>query len=80
VLAHRCDWEGRTIVAVHNLSAQTDVVRIDVGDVPEEARIDDLLDGEVGVAALRGSTLELKLEGYGFRWFRVTAPERTPPP
>ncbi len=80
VLAHRCDWEGRTIVAVHNLSAQTDVVRIDVGDVPEGARIDDLLDGEVGVAALAGSAVELKLEGYGFRWFRVTPPEKTAAP
>ena len=80
VFAHRCDWEGRTIVAVHNLSPETDVVRIDIGEVPDGARIDDLLDGEVGVAKLEGSTLELKLEGYGFRWFRVTSPERTAAP
>jgi trehalose synthase len=80
ILAHRCDWEDRTIVAAHNFSAETEVVRIDVGDIPDGARIDDLLDGEVGVATLDGSALELKLEGYGFRWFRVTPPERAAAP
>jgi trehalose synthase len=80
VLAHRCDWEGRTIVALHNLSAETCIVRIEIGDVPRDARVDDLLDGEVNVAALDGSALELKLEGYGFRWFRLTPAERTSAP
>ncbi|HSL10381.1 MAG TPA: alpha-amylase family protein [Actinomycetota bacterium] len=80
VFAHRCDWEQRTVVAVHKLSADTEVVRIDIGDVPDGARVDDLLDGEVNVVTLHGSVLELKLEGYGFRWFRVTPAERASAP
>ena len=44
VFAHRCDWEGRTVVAVHNLGEQPCVVRLQLGDVPEDAKLDDLLD------------------------------------
>ncbi len=37
-------------------------------------------DGEAAVATLDDTTLELKLEGYGFRWFRASPPERTSAP
>jgi trehalose synthase len=80
VFAHRCDWEGRTVVAVHNLEAETEVVKVDLGDVGGRTRIDDLFDGEAAVATLDDTTLELKLEGYGFRWFRASPPERTSAP
>jgi trehalose synthase len=80
VFAHRCDWEGRTVVAVHDLEAETEVVKVDLGDVGGRTRIDDLFDGEAAVATLDDTTLELKLEGYGFRWFRASPPERTSAP
>ena len=80
VLAHRCDWEGRTVLAVHNLGAETEFVKIDAGEVDPHARVDDLLDGEEAAVELAGSLLELKLEGYGYRWFRLTPAERPAAP
>jgi trehalose synthase len=73
VLAHRCDWTGGTVLAVHNLSDEPCVVDIDVGCEPEST-LEDLLDGEAGVITLSGRRLELQLEGYGYRWYRAIPP------
>jgi trehalose synthase len=73
VLAHRCDWTGGTVLAVHNLSDEPCVVDIDVGCEPEST-LEDLLDGEAGVITLSGWRLELQLEGYGYRWYRAIPP------
>jgi glycosidase len=75
VLAHRCDWEGSGVVAVHNLGAAPCQVVVDVA-CPPESRLVDLLDRDGSTSELDGSRLELKLEGYGHRWYRVQAPER----
>ena len=32
VFAHRCDWEGGAVVAIHNLSAAPRHVTVDLGD------------------------------------------------
>jgi glycosidase len=80
VLAHRCDWEGRGVIAVHNLGADPCIVRVDLGDVPEAATLDDLLDERGALDEIDGAALELKLGGYGYRWFRIgTRDQRTPP-
>jgi trehalose synthase len=76
VLSHRCDWEGRSVLAVHNLGDQPCVVRVQLGDVPEDGRLDDLLDERGAIGEIENSTLELKMEGYGFRWFRITTPDQ----
>ncbi|MGH2679777.1 MAG: alpha-amylase family protein [Actinomycetota bacterium] len=80
VLAHRCDWEGRSVAAVHNFGADPCIVRVDLGEVPNEARLDDLLDERGTLDELDGAALELKLPGYGFRWFRISTPEQQTPP
>ena len=80
VLAHRCDWEGRSVIAVHNLSAEPCVVRIELGDVPEDATLDDLLDERAALEELEGTAIELKLDGYGYRWFRIGTPDQMTPP
>ena len=80
VLAHRCDWDGRSIVAVHNLASEPCVARVELGDIPEDAHLDDLLDERPAQDEIEGASLELKLEGYGFRWFRIgTRDQQTPP-
>jgi hypothetical protein len=80
VLAHRCDWDGRSIVAVHNLASEPCVARVELGDIPEDAHLDDLLDERPAQDEIEGTSLELKLEGYGFRWFRIgTRDQQTPP-
>ena len=80
VLAHRCDWEGRTVVAAHNFGDQPCVVRLQLGDVPEDGRLDDLLDERGAFRDIEDGTLELKMDGYGYRWLRInTADQHTPP-
>jgi trehalose synthase len=68
VLAHRADWGGSTIVAVHNLAGrateatlalEADGVLVDLFGTDELA-----LDG----------TLTLPLAPYGYRWFRLRRP------
>jgi glycosidase len=71
VLAHRCDWEGRTVLAVHNLGAEPCVVRVDTDEAGAGARVEDMLDAGEGVIELEGDALELKLEGYAHRWYRL---------
>ena len=80
VFAHRCDWEGRTIVAAHNLGEQPCVVRLQLGDVPEDGKLDDLLDERGAFQNIEDGALELKLDGYGFRWLRITTPDQHTPP
>jgi glycosidase len=68
VFAHRCDWEGSTVVAVHNLGGAA--ARVDVPLGADATGVHDLLaDAEHPVP--RGGTLELELEGYGGRWLRL---------
>ena len=81
VLSHRCDWEGRCAVVVHNLAPDPCVVRVRLGsDVPDETQLHDLLDEGGDGHEVDRETLELKLEGYGFRWFRVDAPDQRTAP
>jgi trehalose synthase len=76
VLAHRCDWESSAVVAVHNLAADPRHVRVDLGDFDGRARLVDLLDRAQPVREVDGREMELKLDGYGYAWFRLQ-PEET---
>ena len=78
VLAHRSDWDGRTFVAIHNLSEEPCLARVGLGaDIPEEPRVHDLLDTTAAAShQLEGNELEVKLEGFGYRWFRIQGPEQ----
>ena len=72
LLAHRCDWEGRSFVAIHNLAADPFHARIDLGpELPDEPRLIDMLDEDGAVIEADDGRLELKLDGYGFRWMRI---------
>ena len=80
VFAHRCDWNDRAVVAVHNLSSEPNVVRVELGELPGEPRLDDLLDERPAIDTIEGSSIELKLERYGYRWFRIIQPDQRTPP
>jgi trehalose synthase len=80
VFAHRCDHEGRVVLAAHNLGSEPCVVTLRLGDVPEEAKLDDLLDERGALREIEDGSLELKMDGYGFRWFRITTPDQHIPP
>jgi trehalose synthase len=76
VLAHRCDWEGRSVVAAHNFGDQPCVVRLKLGEVPDDGRIDDLLDERGPIGEINDGSLELKMDRYGFRWLRIMTPDQ----
>jgi maltose alpha-D-glucosyltransferase/alpha-amylase len=72
VLAHRCDWEGETIVAVHELSGRPVRVALPVED--GVALIDLFGVPEHAVAAT------LDLEPFAAQWYRVRREGRRLPP
>ncbi|WP_353987533.1 alpha-amylase family protein [Ruicaihuangia caeni] len=70
VLAHRCDLDGSSVIAVHNFAAEPAVVTLELdGDPEAELEISDLLERD-GLTPAEGR-LELALEGYGYKWLRV---------
>jgi len=75
VFAHRSDWEGSTVVAVHNLAGRDARARLELGD---EGKLIDLFEDEDH--ALEDGAVTLALGPYDGRWFRVRRPgERLPP-
>ena len=70
VLVHRCDWDGSTVVALHNFAPEPCRVSVPLDDLEDAAGADDLLDGAPEVT-IEGATLSLTLEGYGYRWYRI---------
>ena len=69
VFAHRCDWEDRSLVALHNLSARRRSVTLRLEDCTSRQLLYDVLaHGTVPVAA--DGTFTVDLEGYGHRWLR----------
>jgi maltose alpha-D-glucosyltransferase/alpha-amylase len=69
VLAHRADWDGSAIVAVHSLAPAPREVLIDVGDA--EAAVDLFGPGELSP---RDGRVTVELGRYGHRWFRLRRP------
>ncbi|GAA1967045.1 alpha-amylase family protein [Nocardioides panacihumi] len=81
VLAHRCHWEGASLVAVHNLSAEPLTTRVQllpddlVADSGEAIWLDDLFAHEAHDTDAKGG-VELTLAGYGHVWLRVRRDSR----
>lgn len=71
VLAHRCDWEGSAVVAVHNFGAIDVDVTIDLGDVDRFDRVVNLLDAGEPIVPLEAGSLGVALPPFGFCWYRI---------
>jgi maltose alpha-D-glucosyltransferase/alpha-amylase len=69
VLIHRCDWEGGTVVAVHNLGAEACEVSVDA-DLQSPV-VEIFSSQEEGAADL--DLASVHLEPYGYRWYRCGA-------
>ena len=71
VLAHECSTGEAAVVAVHNFGPEPQTVTLDLSHRVEEGDIDlaDLLTGN-DVSTDNGS-LDVVLEGYGYRWLRI---------
>jgi trehalose synthase len=75
VFAQRTDWEGSTVVAVHNLAGRDAAVRLELGE--EGSLVDLFHDDEHDLSE---GALTLELSPYDARWFRVRRPGRRLPP
>jgi trehalose synthase len=73
ILAHRCDWHGDTVIAVHNLSDKFASVQL-----PADDRWDELID-LLGSQNCKPGT-EMTLNPYGYRWLRAHLHGRPLPP
>jgi len=67
LFAHRVEWEGSAVVAIHNLADRPATADLDLG--PSAAGVHDLL-ADAEEPARRGR-LSVSLEAYGGRWLRV---------
>lgn len=68
VLAYRSDWEGGTIVVVHNLASNPCTVELASGESLPEPVIEIFANNEYRPEVQNVHRLELT--GYGYRWFR----------
>jgi maltose alpha-D-glucosyltransferase / alpha-amylase len=70
VLAHRCDWLGRGVLALHNLGPERVEVRVELGeDDRAGGRLAEVLADQHYDPAEPGRSLAL--DGFGYRWLRL---------
>jgi trehalose synthase len=70
VLAHRCDWQGRGVLVLHNIGPDPVEVGVELGDDVEAGRpMADLLGNRHREPATTGQPVALG--GYGYRWLRL---------
>jgi maltose alpha-D-glucosyltransferase/alpha-amylase len=69
ILAHTCEWEGRQVVAMHNLSRERVgvSVRLDGVSVLHDLLANTRQQGTDG-------RFHIDLSGHGYRWFRAERP------
>lgn len=70
VFAHRCDWNGRALLALHNLSSKPASITLTIDEPQDCDGLIDLL-GERALTPLDGRSVGVDLEGFGYRWYRV---------
>lgn len=69
VLAHRCDLDDVAVVAVHNLGADAVVVDLAIDGLDDSTELVDLFSQEE--VHTEDGTIQVSLEGYGYRWLRL---------
>lgn len=67
VLAHRCDWNDNTVVAVHSFGSEPTSASVPLGDV--EAAVDLFADEELQPDG--DGAIKVDLQPYDCRWYRL---------
>ncbi|MCE3267252.1 MAG: alpha amylase catalytic region [Solirubrobacterales bacterium] len=75
VFAHRVDWSGQTVVAVHNLADREAQAELELG---EDGALVDLF--QERSHTLDDGAVTLSLDPYDARWFRLRRPGLRLPP
>jgi trehalose synthase len=75
VLALRSTWQDSTMITVHNLGADAVTVRLELGDSSTGKRLVDLF-GREDLEPEGEGRVELALEAYGYRWWRLESAAR----
>jgi trehalose synthase len=73
VLAHRCTWQGSSVIALHNFAAEPCRVPLELKSLDGDAVLVDLL--QPGRTPLEDGRAEFTLDGYGYRWLRISRPD-----
>jgi trehalose synthase len=73
VLAHRSSWGEASTIAIHNLGPEPVQVSLQLDGCGPETRLVDLLVDGVTRPDERGR-VDMPLEGYAYRWLRVSRP------
>ncbi|MFI6602228.1 alpha-amylase family protein [Nonomuraea sp. NPDC050536] len=76
VLAHRCDADGATVLAVHNLCDTAAEIDLTLDGLDGQILTDLLMDGRLEVGGDGG--VHIPLTPHGCRWFRASEPEVPP--
>jgi trehalose synthase len=71
VLAHECRWGDRRLLLVHNLGPEPRQVPLQIDDGTAVELVDVL--GDAPCTLDGQGRLTVELDGYGFRWVRLTA-------
>ena len=71
VLTHRCDWDGATVLAVHNFSPEPCRVKFRLDDDDRATALIDLLADDREDLDPDAPEIELSLPRFGHRWLRV---------
>jgi glycosidase len=80
VLAHCTTWDDSSVLLLHNLAPEPREVRVALPPAPGCDCAIDLLDEGRAVHEIDTDRLELKLEGYGYRWLRLHGADQQTPP
>jgi trehalose synthase len=74
VLAHRVTADVGRFVALHNFAPRPTVVSLELGPVAEGSVLSDLLNVDRYDLDERGR-IDVQLDAYGYRWFRIVEPD-----
>ncbi|WP_214322806.1 alpha-amylase family protein [Nonomuraea sediminis] len=76
VLAHRCDADGATVLAVHNLCDAELEIDLRLDGLESQILTDLLVGGRLEIGGNGG--VRIAMSPYGCRWFRASEPEVPP--
>ena len=66
----RYDWQGRTVITVHNLGRRARTAKLPVDGV-DDCTLRDLIRGASGPVAVRNGRARVKLEAHGYGWLQI---------